>query len=155
MKTKSNVRERQIQFEFVEFMPDELGEDVLYISLKYATAKHKCFCGCGTEVVTPISPVGWQVIFDGETVSLHPSIGNWNFPCRAHYWIRRSIVVPARSMNRWEIEEGRANDREERDAFFDGRLQSESAPCDGDDDDNGKIWIFGSHLSKRNKGEDR
>ncbi|MFC4855982.1 DUF6527 family protein [Actinophytocola glycyrrhizae] len=24
--------------------------------------------------------------FNGETVSLSPSIGNWSFPCRSHYY---------------------------------------------------------------------
>ena len=38
----------------------------------------RCCCGCGEEVVTPFSPAQWQMSFDGEAVSLHPSIGNWN-----------------------------------------------------------------------------
>jgi len=56
-----------IEYEFVDLVPRELKEGTLYISIEFATATHKCFCGCGTEVVTPISPVGWQVKFDGAS----------------------------------------------------------------------------------------
>lgn len=72
---------------FVEFMPERLEAGVLYISITYGTASHLCCCGCGREVVTPIARSGWRLIYDGETVSLHPSIGNWAFPCKSHYWI--------------------------------------------------------------------
>ena len=71
------MRRTSIDHEFVEFIPSELQEAVLYVSIPYATAVHQCACGCGNKVVTPISPVDWQLLFDGETVSLTPSIGNW------------------------------------------------------------------------------
>ncbi len=58
---------------FIEFVPTELENDVLYISIDYCTAIHKCCCGCGNEVVTPISPTDWKITFDGESISLHPS----------------------------------------------------------------------------------
>jgi hypothetical protein len=76
-----------LQHKFVEFIPDELEEGVLYISLPYCTAIHKCACGCGKEVVTPFSPKDWRITFDGKTVSLYPSIGNWNYECKSHYMI--------------------------------------------------------------------
>jgi len=85
----------RLRHEFVEFLPEVLEEGLLYISIPYATASHLCCCGCGHHVVTPISPTDWKLIFDGETVSLDPSIGNWSFPCRSHYWIKRDAV-------RWE-----------------------------------------------------
>ena len=50
-----------IKHEFVEFIPQERQEGVLYVSIPYATAVHNCLCGCGLKVVTPISPVGWQL----------------------------------------------------------------------------------------------
>ena len=67
--------EVMLVYEFVEFIPDELKELTLYISVTYCTAVHKCCCGCGREVVTPLSPTGWHLIFDGKTVSLYPSVG--------------------------------------------------------------------------------
>lgn len=66
-----------------------------------------CVCGCGNEVVTPLSPNGWQLMFDGKTVSLYPSIGNWNFECKSHYWIRRNMIVHAKEWKKEEVEFGR------------------------------------------------
>ncbi len=82
-----------ITHKFVELIPDHLDDKVLYISIEHCVAIHKCACGCGKEVVTPISPDGWQLVFDGETVSLSPSIGNWNLKCSSHYWIRKNNIV--------------------------------------------------------------
>ena len=53
------------------------------MSIPYATAVHLCACGCGNKVVTPFSPAEWQLTYDGDTVSLSPSIGNWQFPCKS------------------------------------------------------------------------
>lgn len=86
------MRHTSLKHAFVEFMPSELQEGVLYVSIQYATAIHTCACGCGNKVVTPISPGDWQLLFDGNSVSLTPSIGNWQFPCRSHYWITSNKV---------------------------------------------------------------
>jgi len=81
-----------IKYKFVEKIPDSLLSGVVYISVEYGTAVHKCCCGCGNEVVTPLSPKDWRLTFDGESISLHPSIGNWNFVCKSHYWIINNRV---------------------------------------------------------------
>ena len=87
-------RQVHLSHEFVEFIPDhhQLQNGTIYVSIPFATAVHKCCCGCGEEVVTPLSPTDWQLTFDGETISLYPSIGNWNLPCRSHCWIRQDRV---------------------------------------------------------------
>lgn len=75
---------------FVDIIPDKskLENDTLYISLKYNVAIHKCACGCGNEVITPLDEInGWILSYNGKTVSLSPSIGNWKLPCQSHYWI--------------------------------------------------------------------
>ena len=77
---------------FVESVPDELQEHTLYVSVRFATVIHKCCCGCGRQVVTPLAPSRWHLTFDGRTISLHPSIGNWSMPCRSHYWIKSNRV---------------------------------------------------------------
>lgn len=82
---------------FVEYIPDEIEDGVLYISIPFCTAIHKCVCGCGNEVVTPISRKGWKLSFDGETVSLTPSIGSWNLACKSHYFITNNSIRFARS----------------------------------------------------------
>jgi Family of unknown function (DUF6527) len=104
--------------EFVDFIPDTLEEGMLYISIAYATVVHKCCCGCGREVVTPLSPTDWKLIFDGKTVSLDPSIGNWNFPCKSHYWIRNNGVRWSSRWSREEIEHGRSRDRLAKERYF-------------------------------------
>ncbi len=72
-------------------MPDEMEPGVVYISVKYDSASHKCACGCGFEVVTPLSRIGWTLHYDGS-VSLTPSIGNHELPCRSHYVIRNNSI---------------------------------------------------------------
>lgn len=118
----------KIRHEFVEFIPKELEEGALYVSIPYATAVHTCFCGCGTKVVTPISPVGWHLTFDGETVSLSPSVGNWSFACRSHYFIRKDAVVWAGDMSEDEIAWGRMRDKAARETHFDGQPQAAAEP---------------------------
>ena len=112
-------REITMKHEFVEYLPNQLAEATIYVSMKYAMAAHKCCCGCGSEVVTPFSPTDWRMIFDGETISLDPSIGNWSFACRSHYWIRGNKVRWARSWSGEEVEAVRNRDRIAKDAYFD------------------------------------
>lgn len=103
-----------IQHKFVEYIPVLIEQDVLYVSVEYKTAVHLCICGCGNRVVTPLSPTDWELRFNGKTVSLSPSIGNWNFECRSHYYIKRNKIRLSRSWEMWEIEEGRLKDSENR-----------------------------------------
>ena len=92
----------RLSHRFVKSVPEHLDDGVLYISIEYATVIHKCCCGCGKEVVTPLSPKDWKLTFDGETISLSPSIGNWNFNCQSHYWIRNNLVEWAPKWNKAE-----------------------------------------------------
>lgn len=92
--------------EFVEFVPRELKPGVLYVSIPFATVIHKCCCGCGQQVVTPLAPSQWTLSFDGKSISLHPSVGNWNFPCKSHYWIRNNQVLWAKQWTKAQIAAG-------------------------------------------------
>jgi hypothetical protein len=107
-----------LKHEFVEFIPDELERGTLYISIRFATASHLCCCGCGNKVVTPIRPTDWKLIFDGKTVSLYPSIGNWSFPCQSHYWIRNNRIEWAPKWSRKQIEHGRLRDNSVKQDYF-------------------------------------
>ena len=78
---------------FVESAPLQLEPGKIYISIKYHTVLHLCPCGCGEEVVTPLAPDQWQLLYDGESISLFPSIGNYRFPCRSHYFIKKNRVL--------------------------------------------------------------
>jgi hypothetical protein len=103
---------------FVEHIPDKLEDATLYVSVTFATAVHKCFCGCGNEVVTPLSPTDWRIIFDGDSISLDPSIGNWSFDCKSHYWIEHGFVIWARRWSQEEIDAGRTHDRQAKEKYF-------------------------------------
>ncbi|MBB3701255.1 hypothetical protein KMW28_03665 [Flammeovirga yaeyamensis] len=85
----------EIKLVFLEEIPEEIKDNTLYVSMEYATAIHNCMCGCGNKVITPLSPKDWNLLYDGETISLSPSIGNWNFNCESHYWIKKNKIVRA------------------------------------------------------------
>lgn len=109
---------KTLKHEFVEFIPDVIEEGKIYVSIEYATVVHKCCCGCGKEVVTPLSPTDWKLIFDGKTISLDPSIGNWSFPCRSHYWIRNNKVRWAEDWSQSRIDANRTYDHRAKEEYF-------------------------------------
>ncbi|WP_176620009.1 DUF6527 family protein [Flagellimonas chongwuensis] len=99
-----------MKHEFVEHMPEKLEDDTIYVSISFEIVMHKCACGCGNEVVTPLSPAEWSVTFDGETISLYPSIGNWSLACKSHYWIRKNKIEWSTQWSKEEIEEVKNSD---------------------------------------------
>lgn len=97
---------------FIDFLPDRLEDGVLYISIEYTTVAHLCACGCGHCVISPLSPAQWSLTFDGASVTIRPSIGSWQLPCRSHYVIHRNRVRWARPWTDAAITEGRRRDAE-------------------------------------------
>ncbi len=108
-----------IEHEFVDFVPDQLEQGVLYISIQYKTMVHLCCCGCGKKVVTPISPTGWEFTYNGKTVSISPSVGNWNLECQSHYVIAGSRVRWAGRWSKEMIDAGFARDRQAKEHYYD------------------------------------
>jgi len=102
----------------VEFIPDQVDDGVLYISKKYDIIVHKCCCGCGEEVVTPLTPVDWQIYHNGNSVTLSPSVGNWNFSCRSHYWIRRNQIIWATSLTQEQVHHVQERDRVDKERYI-------------------------------------
>ena len=100
--------------QFVVVVPARLEEKVLYICEKYKTALHKCCCGCGREVVTPLGPAGWSIQRDGLTVTLYPSISNFGSTCKSHYWVRRNKIVWAQALSQREVSRVRLRDQRDR-----------------------------------------
>jgi hypothetical protein len=68
--------------------------------------------------VTPFSPTGWQVTFDGKTVSLLPSIGSWSLPCQSHYFITKNRVIWAPKWTKKQIARGRAQEAREKERYY-------------------------------------
>lgn len=106
-----------IEVGFVEFIPATLAEGVLYVSMTYGTTVHLCACGCGNKVVLPLSPAEWRLTYDGVAISLHPSVGNWEFPCQSHYWIRGNEISWAPQWTKRQIAAGRRRDLEDLEAY--------------------------------------
>ncbi len=96
----------------------QLVERTLYIPMRFASVAHNCACGCGNQVITPLGRTYWQLTYDGETITLYPSIGNWNFPCQSHYWIRHNTVECAPPWTPQQISDRRAEDRRSKEKYF-------------------------------------
>lgn len=107
-----------LKHEFVEYIPKTISDGTIYISIAFGTAVHKCCCGCGNEVVTPLSTTDWELNFDGHSISLYPSIGNWSFPCQSHYWIKRNRVKWAPRWSKQRIEDARRHDKLAKEKHF-------------------------------------
>ena len=112
------IRHHRLEHRFVDDIPEKLEPGLLYVSMRYATAMHLCCCGCGREVVTPLSPAQWQLSFDGESISLRPSIGSWNIPCRSHYIIKNGGVIEATTWSEESVAYGQARDRRARALYY-------------------------------------
>jgi uncharacterized protein DUF6527 len=108
----------KLAHKFVEEMPETLAPGTLYVSMRYATVLHLCCCGCGCEVVTPLSPVQWRVSFDGESITLDPSVGSWALPCRSHYVIRNGQVIQALPWTEEEVQQGHDKQKRARSTYF-------------------------------------
>jgi hypothetical protein len=126
------IRYRRLHHRFVDDMPEALEPGHLYVSMRYATAIHLCCCGCGREVVTPLAPAQWRMTFDGESISLHPSVGSWSLPCRSHYFIRSGQVVEAPAWSEEEVSWGQARDRQARAAYYDSVAVPQAPPAHKD-----------------------
>ena len=117
------MQHKRLEHRFVERIPESLDIGVLYVSLNYATAAHLCCCGCGEEVVTPFTPTDWAMTFDGEAVSLRPSIGNWTLECRSHYLVHHGRVIAAGTWTDREIAAERRRDSRAKAQYYQSRSQ--------------------------------
>lgn len=130
----------RVEHQFVEHIPEDLEEGILYITIPFATVLHLCACGCGSEVATPLSPTDWSITFNGESVSLSPSVGSWILPCRSHYWIRENRVRWAGDWSDEQIEGGRARDRAAKRAYFDESETREGDVAEPERELSRRLW---------------
>lgn len=117
--------------QYVSNIPEKLDEGMLYICERYHIAAHKCCCGCGQEVITPLTPADWLIKNDNNFITLFPSIGNWSFKCQSHYWIKQNKVVWSGRMSKKEIDRVRAKDRLDKLAYIASiNLKKENLPIE-------------------------
>ncbi|HYH70093.1 MAG TPA: DUF6527 family protein [Methyloceanibacter sp.] len=108
----------RFRLERVGTMPVRLDPGVLYVSEEFETAAHLCACGCLSKVRTPLGPAEWRFTDDSPGPSLYPSIGNWQRPCKAHYWIEKGRVEWSAQWSKEQIIAGRAIEQLRRDRYY-------------------------------------
>jgi hypothetical protein len=101
---------KKFKLEKVHYMPVNLDPGILYVSSAFGAAAHLCACGCGSVVRTPLNRWSLTETMDGP--SLYPSIGNWQEPCKSHYWIEHGEVKWAKIWTSKQIENGRRHEAE-------------------------------------------
>lgn len=121
------MRHNQVNPCFVKGIPRKLEPGILYVSMEYGTVVHSCCCGCGLEVVTPLTPTDWKLTFDGEAISLWPSVGNWNLPCRSHYVIQGNRVIEAGPWDKTQIDAEKRRDKAAKTNYY-SQTESPTAP---------------------------
>lgn len=127
------MRHTVLEPRFVKGVPRDLEPGVLYVSMEYGTVVHSCCCGCGYEVVTPLTPTDWHLTFDGEGVSLWPSVGSWYLPCQSHYVIEGNRVWEGGPWSKVRIEAEQGRDKRAKAKFYsrpDATVETCSAPAE-------------------------
>jgi hypothetical protein len=112
----------------VEFLPSDLEEDILYVSKKYKVAGHLCPCGCRSKIITPLGPTEWKYKERKGLPTLYPSIGNWQLPCRSHYWISDGEVHWSYQWTQNQIDAGADSEKERRKDYFERIDQKKNRP---------------------------
>jgi hypothetical protein len=101
---------QRVELQKVKYIPAKLDSGILYVSKEFGSAAHLCACGCGTIVRTPLDRWSLKETKDGP--SLDPSIGNWQEPCKSHYWIERGKIRWAPKWTSEQITAGRQREGE-------------------------------------------
>lgn len=87
------MKTNKFKVEIVDKIPSNLKDGILYVCISCNVIVHRCACGCGERTVTPIDKkYGWKMIYDGQSITLRPSIGNFSIPCQSHYYITENKV---------------------------------------------------------------
>jgi hypothetical protein len=112
-----------MQFHRVDFMPKALEPGLFYVAEAFGAAAHLCACGCGTRIRTPLGPTEWSFEDGPRGLSVSPSVGNWQRPCRSHYWITNGEIVWSAPWTEQQVEAGRNAEHARRLAYYADRRQ--------------------------------
>ena len=134
----------RIKLAKVHYIPKTLESGVLYVSDEFGAALHLCACGCGTKVSTPIGPTDWAIEETPAGPTLTPSVGNWQFPCKSHYFIREGRIVWAGVWKPEQILSGRAAEEKRHRAYFEKRARQRRGVLR-------RFWSWVKNLFDRNR----
>ncbi len=112
-----------ITLERVQYLPRELAPGILYVSEEFAVAGHLCACGCGNKVITPLGPAEWTFTERKGRPTLHPSIGNWQLPCRSHYVIAEGQIRWGDQWSAAQVAAGRRAEEKRRQTYYASRAR--------------------------------
>ena len=118
----------KIRLQRVHHMPKSLTSGVLYASEEFGTAAHLCACGCGTKIRTPLGPTEWKLEETNSGPSLYPSIGNWQLPCKSHYWIKRGEIIWSEEWTPEKIAAGLRYEQSRRGAYYSSNNKHDERP---------------------------
>ena len=102
----------------VHYMPKGLEPGILYVSEEFGIAGHMCPCECGNKIITPLSPTDWSLTIKKGRPTLYPSIGNWQLPCRSHYWVKDGSIEWSYSWSEEQIMAGRQKEEKQRESYY-------------------------------------
>jgi hypothetical protein len=102
----------------VEYLPTDLEQGILYVSEEFGIAGHLCPCGCKNKIMTPLDPSEWSFKEINNEPTLYPSIGNWQLPCRSHYWVSGGNIEWSYDWSEEEIKAGRKEEEMKREAYY-------------------------------------
>ncbi len=105
----------------VQYVPKVLEPGSLYVAEEFGAAVHLCACGCGTKVSTPLGPTEWTLEETLMGPTLNPSVGNWQIPCKSHYWVRNGSIIWSDAWTPEQIIKGRQAEEHRRHAYYDAR----------------------------------
>ncbi|MCB0447235.1 MAG: hypothetical protein KDD03_06935 [Gelidibacter sp.] len=110
----------RLELRKVKFLPQNLDKGLLYVSEEYSIAGHLCPCGCQNKIMTPLGSTEWSFNDDINGPTLYPSLGNWQLPCKSHYWIIDGEIVWSHEWSEEEILAGQKAEEKRRIAYYEG-----------------------------------
>lgn len=109
---------KTIKLLHVQYLPKDLDEGVLYVSKEFEVAGHLCPCGCKNKIITPIGKTEWSYSERKGKPSLYPSLGNWQLPCRSHYWITKGVIEWSYQWSDQQIKAGAEAEAKQKENYY-------------------------------------
>lgn len=119
---------KKINLKHVQYIPNELDPDILYVANEFDIAVHLCPCGCSSKIKTPLGSTEWALKETPDGPTLRPSIGNWQIPCQSHYWITKGEIKWAEKWDKERIRRGREFEETRRESYYESLYAKKLSP---------------------------